>query len=615
MFAYFKKISFAYKVALVYLCIGSLWIIYSDAFLLQLDIDNVTVLKMQSVKGIFYVIATTLLLFLLVKRHLTKIDEADTLINLRNNELENQNNELKSLTLLAERRANQLLTLLDNAPEAVLIVVEHTIVYFNHSCTELYGADGDEQLLNTSVFERIHPAHQAIVKVRIEQMMLQRQPNTPSEYKQLKLDGTVIDTEVKSVPIEYDGKDAVLVFVRDITAHKQATEQLNQAKESAVESQQLFKAIADTSPLAIYISTGLEEKGEYLNPTFERLFGYTLNEIPYAINWYKLAYPDEAYRELLVTEWKKRAEIAIINNSHIEPMEAIVTCKDGSLKHVLWGFISIGSRNWVFGLDLTESKRTEAELKAAKQKAEESDRLKSVFLQNMSHEIRTPMNAIVGFSELLPTYFDEKDKLLYFSDIIKRRSYDLLSLINDILDLSKIEAGQLTAHKEICQLRAVLDELYQFFSNHPKLQQKSGLQLYIDTLPLPPQTTIVVDDVKLKQIFINLIANALKFTPKGLVAFGFDRIEGNEIRFFVRDTGVGIPSEKLGVIFDRFIQLDNSPYGAKGGTGLGLPIVKGLVKLMDGDITVHSEVNVGSTFYFTLPCIEDVGIKKRNISQ
>jgi CheY-like chemotaxis protein len=241
-------------------------------------------------------------------------------------------------------------------------------------------------------------------------------------------------------------------------------------------------------------------------------------------------------------------------------------------------------------------------LKTAKAKAEESDRLKTAFLQNMSHEIRTPMNAIMGFSELLVKNFNNKPKLEKFSEIVNQRCNDLLDIVNDILDIAKIESGQLTIYSEECKLKSLFEELTLFFKEQVKTSDKQHIKFSLQVLCEPSDLVIVIDKIKLKQILINLISNAFKFTETGAIEGGCKFDENQNLIFFVSDTGIGIPKEKQQVIFERFVQLEQSPNRLYGGTGLGLSIVKGLVDLLGGKLTLESEIGIGSVFYVTIPC-------------
>jgi signal transduction histidine kinase len=241
------------------------------------------------------------------------------------------------------------------------------------------------------------------------------------------------------------------------------------------------------------------------------------------------------------------------------------------------------------------------ELSQAKERAEESDRLKTAFLQNMSHEIRTPMNAIMGFSDLLLCNFHDKNKLQKFTAIIGQRCNDLLAIINDILDISKIESGQLSLNNEECNLNEMFAELQGFFVEYQNRTNKQQIAFSLHAFNETNRNIIITDKVKLKQIFINLISNAFKFTETGSITGGCMLDDHNNPIFYVSDTGIGIPLDKQEIIFERFIQIHQSSKLNIGGTGLGLSIVKGLVKLLGGEIRLESEPGKGSTFSFTFP--------------
>jgi len=240
----------------------------------------------------------------------------------------------------------------------------------------------------------------------------------------------------------------------------------------------------------------------------------------------------------------------------------------------------------------------EQELISAKEKAEQSDKLKSAFLTNMSHEIRTPMNGIIGFANLLREAENEEE-LNEFIDIIIKNGDHLLNLINDIIDLSKIEAGILQIQNSTFMLNGLTKEIYSLFANNHNVVEKKLELTKVDGKP-DEESHIITDRTRLKQILINLINNAVKYTEKGSVEFGYSLNDG-QLEFYVKDTGIGIDEDHQEHLFERFMQvtLDNTP--KKEGTGLGLAITKTYLKMMGGNIKVRSKLNVGSTFSFTLP--------------
>jgi signal transduction histidine kinase/CheY-like chemotaxis protein len=237
------------------------------------------------------------------------------------------------------------------------------------------------------------------------------------------------------------------------------------------------------------------------------------------------------------------------------------------------------------------------ELIKAKDKAEESDRLKTAFLANLSHEIRTPMNGIIGFSQLLTSSEATSDEKTEYKSIIETSCKQLLGVVNDIIDISKIESGIIEVKKQTVNLNNLMNELNSFSSLSAK---SKGIQLELYTGLDDDNSYILTDDVKLHQILSNLIGNALKFTSYGSIKFGYS-VKERFLEFFIFDTGIGISMEKQDKIFDRFIQEDDGIARKYGGTGLGLSIAKAYVEKLGGRIWVLSRENIGSKFFFTLP--------------
>jgi len=241
--------------------------------------------------------------------------------------------------------------------------------------------------------------------------------------------------------------------------------------------------------------------------------------------------------------------------------------------------------------------RANIELKEALHKAEESDKLKTAFLQNMSHEIRTPLNGIVGFSQLLTSEDLPEDSKLEIAKLVEHSSFRLIELVNNILDIAKIETGQILMNNTSFELNAFMSDILNFFSLYRK---EKNIEITCENFLNDGDSIVISDKEKIHQILVNLINNAVKFTKKGSIKFGYN-IKNEFIEFFVKDTGIGIIKENQHKIFDRFMQADTSVTSNYEGAGLGLAICKGLVDFLGGEIWLESKPGIGTTFNFTIP--------------
>jgi len=372
-------------------------------------------------------------------------------------------------------------------------------------------------------------------------------------------------------------------------------DELKKAEKTLRQSKQEFTAIFMNSPVAMVY---LDEKGNIvnINSRFTELFGYTLEEIK-----------DRNIDDGMIHPPGKIEEAKKITNKAFEGnfyCETIRKKKDGTLFPVSISVSNIkidGQIKGVIGayVDITERKLAEKEILRARKEAESASRTKSIFLASMSHEIRTPMNAIVGMVELLTstTLSDEQKEYL---EMLKISANNLLDIINNVLDISKIEAGQLELEKTAVDLQEVVESVGITLGS---TAAQKGLELICHVEPDVPRY-IIGDPTRLRQILINLVGNSLKFTEKGEVALSVEKVKSEDdkidLLFKVRDTGIGIPKGKLSKIFESFTQVDAATTRKYGGTGLGLNISKQLVELMGGKIWVESELGKGSTFKFTV---------------
>lgn len=241
------------------------------------------------------------------------------------------------------------------------------------------------------------------------------------------------------------------------------------------------------------------------------------------------------------------------------------------------------------------------ELKEAKEKAEESDRLKTNFLANISHEIRTPLNAIMGFSALLQDESLNATDRNEFTNFIHDNSNKLLEVMDEIFDIAQIESGMIPMHFEPCMINKLLFNVATQFNIKKALIDKEHINIRIKRGNKDESFAILTDEHKLKQVLINLVENALKYTESGSIDFGYELLEDKNIQFYVRDSGLGFHQEKLDILFERFRQFDEGHSRNFGGIGLGLTLSKKFVELLGGTMWADSTLREGSTFYFILP--------------
>jgi PAS domain S-box-containing protein len=368
-------------------------------------------------------------------------------------------------------------------------------------------------------------------------------------------------------------------------------------KKSEENALKLSKAVIQ-SPIAIMM-TDIEGNIQFVNPKFIEVTGYTFDEVLGANP--RFLKSNENDPELYSDLWK-----TILSGNNWQG-ELKNRKKNGEL---FWENITIaplvndsGQITQFIALeeDITDKKKMVEELITAKNKAEESDKLKSAFLANISHEIRTPMNAIIGFSDFLTNPELEKERLYHYTSIIQQQAYNLLSIIEDILDISKIEAGQMKSLEQIGDVEDILKGINETFESDWKGKSKKNVKLITENLLTTEENKIKTDIRWLRQILTNLVGNAFKFTYDGSIKMSCRRFDYDLLLFSVSDTGMGIDKSKFDLIFERFRQGDDTNIRDFGGTGLGLAISKGLIEILGGSIWVESEQGKGSTFFFTIP--------------
>lgn len=455
--------------------------------------------------------------------------------------------------------------------------------YYSLETKRIYGLSPEEPLPEgiegMKYFpEEVQPLIQKVVKDAIE-----KGESYDIEVPFVNKQGESLWIRTVGIPEKIDGKVTRLYGTfQDISERKKA-EETNSKLTTAI----------DQSPECIVI-TDLEGNIEYVNPAFHETTGYSKDEvIGNSTRILSSGYHDSKfYEEIWDTlshgnTWQgefynkkkngdfywEHASITPVKNNHGEVMNYLAVKED-----------------------ITERKKTLEELKEAKENAEESGRLKSAFLANMSHEIRTPMNGILGFLDLIQSSDFSDIEKASFIETVNENGERLLTTISDIIEFSKIEAGDIPLLIQEVDIRETIDRLLSIFK--PEIDNK-GLSISSEIEEIMAQALVLTDKKKLESILTNLIKNSIKFTKSGNIVVGC-KVKGGNLEFFVSDSGCGIKKDKLALIFERFIQAETDITRGYEGSGLGLAICKAYVEKLDGEIWAESENEKGSTFYFTM---------------
>jgi len=486
--------------------------------------------------------------------------------------------------VLEERKL--LRTLIDNLPDTIYVKDQYCRkVIANPADLKVIGLGTEEEVIGKTDLE-LFPDEIGLRGHLDDLRVIQRGESVLNRQEAFyNAEGKKRWLLTSKIPIfDNEGNSLGLVGIgRDITEIKKAEEQILKLSMSI-----------EQSPSTIVI-TDVSGNIEYVNAKFTEITGYSAEEaIGQNSRILKSGHtPDEVYEQM----WKA------IGSGEVWRGELLNRKKNGEF---FWEWITTASikneddeiTNYVaIKEDISLRKQMEAELLVAKNKAEESDRLKSAFLANMSHEIRTPLNSIIGFSELLAdSHFEIEEKDEFIGHIISNGN-SLLSIISDIMDISKMESGMVSIRtREVPVLKIVTEIGRQFKCRF----EEKGIDFRIKYEKELESVHVMADPERLNQIFNNLLSNAVKFTNKGFVQLGFSKA-GNMLQFEVKDSGIGIPKDFHAKIFDRFSQVETSNSRQYGGNGLGLAITKFLIEQMNGQIRLESESEVGTSFYFTLP--------------
>lgn len=524
-------------------------------------------------------------------------------------------NRKKAEEIIANKE-QQLNTIIESAFDAIYLIDYYTtqIILANQQAANQTGFTTEELL--TLTISDINPAfnddrfrNDLRLKIINETLVTVEMTN---KHKK----GHTFPAEVRTSMINYNGRKTLLAFVRDITERKKA-------EKALMESEERFKKLSDITFEGILI----HEKGVAIdmNNALPKMFGYKKEELM-GKNLIQLLV-SKKYHPIIAGHMKEEYAhsyrvIGIRKDGTPFPLELEAktvnyknktTIRVAALRDISYRVKNerdlqkayeelyeqkekLEELNDKLKKSIEHTNKINKELEIAKKRAEESDRLKSAFLANMSHEIRTPMNGILGFTTLLKNLNISPQERLTYLDIIEKSGSRLVNIINNLIDISKIESGQMTVSKADCNITKELKELYAFFKLECRQKRLELIYSNISDEPLIVNT----DQDKFTAIVTNLIKNAIKYTKRGSIKFGYN-VKNDNIEFFVKDTGIGIPKERQKAIFERFIQADIEDRQAYEGAGLGLAISMAYVKMLGGKIGVESIEGEGSTFYFTLP--------------
>jgi hypothetical protein len=517
----------------------------------------------------------------------------------------------------AEAQSEQLLssTIIDSIPGTFYLLDEQGCYrrWNSYQRDEIIGKP-EEQIAGMKAIDTIHPEDRALIQARIANVLQDDKEDLVEGRVLLRggpafiwmlmtgrrmmiagrpfLVGTGIDiTERKQTEeAQRQFRRAALNMMMDAIEARERTEQMSHTLQA---SEATFRAVAELSPMSIYVSTGSDQKAIFINDTFYKTFGFSMEDVPTVGHWWIKAIPDEKYRQQVIDQWTYNIEQANKNNADVKGLECICTCKDGSKKSIIWVAKTIGDEFWAFGYDLSERKEREEERRLFTEELARSNVDLQQFAYVASHDLQEPLRMVSSYLQLIERRY--KDRLDDDANTFIHYAVDganrMQALIVGLLEFSRVKThGQVFAPVEVTSvLQGVCRNL------HAQIVE-SGAMVHYEEMPV-----IQADEAQIARLFQNLLQNALKFRKEDIppvIEIRAEKTDAGQV-FSVHDNGIGIEQqyfERIFTIFQRLHTREEYP-----GTGIGLAICKRIVERHGGKIWLESTAAVGTTFYFSIP--------------